>query len=117
MMYTFPMKIWLYVAVLPLNYFHSSPLIIPDHDKRWYIFQLIFDRFYDASNNSDPEGLSAMKVILNAKQVIPDNTRKNYYAASHFLDKVLDSLILQHASSNLSNDHPPTVEEGNHTNI
>ena len=56
-------------------------------------FQVIFDRFYDERSGRDPEGLFALKKLLGANQVKPD-IRKNYHAASHFLNKVLDSLLL-----------------------
>ena len=54
---------------------------------------MIFDRFYDEQSGRDAEGIYALKVLLNSKQVQKD-VRKNFYAAEHFLDKVLDSYLL-----------------------
>lgn len=60
-----------------------------------YCIQAIFDLFHDEVGARDPEGLAAMKVILNCKQINPKEIRKNYYAADLFLDKALDSILLE----------------------
>lgn len=61
----------------------------------FFVFQVIFDLFYDEASARDSEGLAAMKILLNSKQVKPKEIRKNFYAADLFLDKVLDSLLLE----------------------
>lgn len=45
--------------------------------------------------------MAAMKTVLNSKQVKPKEIRKNYYAASLFLDKVLDALICEAAMAKI----------------
>ena len=57
---------------------------------------MIFDLFYDDLGARDAEGLAAMRNVLNCKQVVKD-TRKNFYAADLFLDKVLDALLMEAA--------------------
>ncbi|XP_067948696.1 uncharacterized protein [Watersipora subatra] len=58
--------------------------------------QLIFDLFYDETSGRDTGALHALRVILNAKQVPPPaEIRKNYYATNLFLDKVLDSFLVE----------------------
>ena len=49
--------------------------------------------FLDENITRDPEGLASMASVLNCKQVRKD-VRKNYYAAEHFLDKVLDTFLV-----------------------
>lgn len=56
-----------------------------------------------------------MKVILNAKQVVPNNIRKNYYAADLFLEKVLDAMLLEAASVHMGSsaiNQPQLVDAG-----
>ena len=67
------------------------------------IFQMIMNKFYDTESATDSDGLYAIKVILNSNQVKED-VRKNYYAASLFLDKVLDSYLLKAAGPDKADD-------------
>ena len=77
---------------------------------------MIFDRFFNEKSGRDLESLYAIKVALNSKQVNKD-VRKDYYAASLFLDKVLDSYLILAAVDQLEigyedSQHVP-IDAGN----
>lgn len=55
-------------------------------------------RCFVKASSRDIFSLKAMKTIPNSKQVTKD-TNKNYYAASLFLDKVLDGHLVAYAQN------------------
>ena len=73
--------------------------------------QAIMDRFFDPASCRDTTSLAAIRVILQCKQVNKD-TSKNYYAISHFLDKVADGYLLTYLETACKSGSP-TMEEGN----
>ena len=79
--------------------------------------QTIFERFYDEQSARDVSSLFSLKTILNSKQVHKD-TKKDYWATSLFLDKVLDGHLLYAALRSLKlkslddRDREFTTDEG-----
>ena len=65
-----------------------------------FVLQTIFEQFYDEGSARDVCGLYSLKVILNNKQVHRD-TRKDYWATTLFLDKVLDAYLIYAALKGL----------------
>ena len=76
--------------------------------------QAIFDLFYDEVRGRDSPGLAAMKSFLKCNQVNAKEIRKNFYAADLFLDKVLDSILMEAAVTKFGAEvinHPKEVEK------
>ena len=73
---------------------------------------MIFDRFFSEKTVKEPSSLYGMKNFLGSKQITAD-TRKDYWASSFFLDKVLDSYVtvagLKMANLNDTSDKSSTL--------
>lgn len=64
---------------------------------------------FDERSGRDPTGIYALKTLLKSTQVKAD-TRRNYYAASHLLDKILDGMLVEAARHKL--DTTDVLNEG-----